>query len=232
MSGSDPPIQPPAKGTRSNKPSAFQQITNVFRRPKTPKSNKSDASSSESDHSNDISDSSSPDTKRVKPSSSPIVADFEHLVFSSSHSQSSELINIALSQSTTVNSPSLPDISAIELPEMPTPAPRARAIELPPFEGKRTDNISDYVHSFKRIKKANNWDDDLAMDHLKCSLRGIAGDWLRRYEKVAANAAKPLDQFLDDLQSNLRAQSDSHMAERELYTRFQKKRRGCSRFCI
>jgi hypothetical protein len=47
------------------------------------------------------------------------------------------------------------------------------------------------VHSFKRIKKANNWDDDLALDHLKCNLRGIAGDWLRRYEKVATNSAKP-----------------------------------------
>jgi hypothetical protein len=98
-----------------------------------------------------------------------------------------------------------------------------RVIELPPFEGKRTDNITDNVHSFKQIKKANNWDDNLAVDHLKCNLRGIAGDWLRRYEKVATNAVKPLDLFLDDLQSNLRAQSYSHMAERELYTRFQKK---------
>jgi hypothetical protein len=48
---------------------------------------------------------------------------------------------------------------------------------MPAFESKHYENISDYVHTFKRIKKANNWDDDLALDHLKCSLQGIAGDY-------------------------------------------------------
>jgi hypothetical protein len=54
-------------------------------------------------------------------------------------------------------------------------------------------------------------------------LRGYASDWLHRYEDIAANAAKTLPEFLDDLKTSLREKSDAHMAERELHTRFQKK---------
>jgi hypothetical protein len=107
--------------------------------------------------------------------------------------------------------------------EMATPPIRAKVIKLPIYEGKPGEHISDYIYTFQRIKKANNWTDDLALDYLKCNLRGYASDWLRRYEKIAANVAKTLPEFLDDMKSSLRAKSDAHMAERELYTRFQKK---------
>jgi hypothetical protein len=79
------------------------------------------------------------------------------------------------------------------------------------------------LNTFQRIKKANNWTDDLALDYLKCNLRGYASDWLRRYEDIAANAAKTLLEFLDDLKTSLRAKSDAHMAKRE----FRKKAKMC-----
>jgi len=101
---------------------------------------------------------------------------------------------------------------------------RARPIELPPFNGKKGDNIVDYLRTFARIKKANGWTDVFALDYLKCNLHGYAADWLLRYEADAANNNKSYDEFIEDLKSNLRVTSDSHLAERELYSRFQKKR--------
>lgn len=110
----------------------------------------------------------------------------------------------------------------VKMPDPPN-TPRAKPIDLPLFESKPNESISDYIHTFTRIKKVNGWDDELALNYLKCNLRGYAGDWLRRYEESAANAAKTLPDFLSDLKSSLRAKSDSHMAERELFTRLQKK---------
>lgn len=102
--------------------------------------------------------------------------------------------------------------------------PRARPIELPVFKGKEEDNISDYVRSFLRIKKANGWAEPFALDYLKCRLGGYAADWLQRYEADPNNLNKSLDEFLDDLKENVKLHSDSHVAERELlYERFQKR---------
>jgi hypothetical protein len=73
------------------------------------------------------------------------------------------------------------------------------AMELPIYEGKPNVHISDYTNTFQRIKNANNWDDELALDHLKCSLRGYAANWLCRYESIQANTTK--NQVLTDLKS-------------------------------
>jgi hypothetical protein len=50
-----------------------------------------------------------------------------------------------------------------------------------------------------RIRNANNWDDDLALGHLKCNLRGYAANWLCRHESIQANTTK--NQVLTDLKS-------------------------------
>jgi len=91
------------------------------------------------------------------------------------------------------------------------------------FKASQDDNINDYIRSFTRI---NYWTDGFALNYVKCRFGGFAADWLQRYEAYAANDQRKLDQFLDDLKSNMRARSDSHVAECELlYERFQKKGR-------
>jgi hypothetical protein len=74
-----------------------------------------------------------------------------------------------------------------------------KAMELPIYGGKPTDQISDYIRILQGIKRAYIWDDELALHHLKCNLRGYAAKWLRRYENIQANATK--NQVLAGLKS-------------------------------
>lgn len=208
----------PSAGTRSKKPSFFASLTSIVTKRK--KSKSTSDSDTESVESINIPDSPNSTHTLSRPSSTPLPPDIEDFDLLSTPSITHSPPDLAPSPSVPLLTPlDLSGASNTSMPDPPVPQPRTRAIELPVFTGTGDTNISDYIHTFTRIKKANGWPDDLALDYLKCNLRGLTSDWLRRYENIPANAAKTLTPFLTDLKAGLRA----HLAERELYTRFQRK---------